>query len=192
MGHSKFKICSTALIKVGANPITDFEGETTESVVALELWETTVENWLSLYDWRFAMVMEQLSLDATEPLSGWSYSYQAPGTALKIRRVHCNGENISYQRYRDKIYCDYSGDQDVFVDYTYAVEAEDFPPFFRTLIEHELAALFAFTLGAQAKLSDTWKAERDRQFKLAKTADAQSQTTQKINTRHSSSLIARR
>jgi hypothetical protein len=192
LAHSKFKICSTALIKIGANPITDFEGETTESVVANELWETTIENWLSLYDWRFAMVMEQLSLDETEPLSGWSYSYQVPGEMLKIRRVHCNGSNIIYQRYQNKIYCDYSNDQEIYIDYTWAIETDYWPPFFRTLIEHELASLFAYTLGAQIKLSDAWKIERDRQFKLAKTADAQQQTAGRLNPRHGNTLIGRR
>jgi hypothetical protein len=192
VAHTKFQICSTALLMVGANPITDFEGETTESVTASQFWDTTIENWLSLYDWRFAMIMEQLSVLEAAPLAGWSYAYQVPGPTLKVRRVHSGDLNIPYTRYQDKFYCNYSNDQAVFVDYTYAIDPAYWPPYFRTLIEFELAAKFAFTLGAQLKLSATWGEERDRHFKLAKLQDAQSVTTKKIDTRGASSLIARR
>jgi hypothetical protein len=192
VSHTKFQICSTALLMVGANPISDFDGETTESTTAGQFWDTTVENWLSLYDWRFAMVMEQLSMLEAVPLAGWSHAYQVPAAILKLRRVHSGDQNITFTRYQDKLYCNYSNTQAVYVDYTYLIDTAYWPPYFRSLIEFELAAKFAFTLGAQLKLSATWSSERDRQFKLAKTIDAQSKTAGAINTRHASSLIARR
>ena len=192
MSQSRYQICSTALVMAGANLITDFSGSSTESAVAAQLWETTVEAWLSMYDWRFAMVQEQLSLLADAPLSGWSYAYQIPGAVLKIRRVTCADVPIDYTRYNDKLFCDYSSGTPLYIDYTYNVDETAWPPYFRAVIEAELAGKFAFSVAAQTKLSEAYKAERERLFKLAKTIDAQSQPAKKLNLRHANSLIGRR
>ena len=44
MSDSKFDICSKALVLVGANTITSFTESTTESKVASQLYESTLEN----------------------------------------------------------------------------------------------------------------------------------------------------
>ncbi len=47
MSDSKFDICSKALVLVGANTITSFSESTTESKVANQLYESTLENLLT-------------------------------------------------------------------------------------------------------------------------------------------------
>ena len=44
MADSKFDICSKALVLVGANTISSFTENTTESKVANQLYESTLEN----------------------------------------------------------------------------------------------------------------------------------------------------
>ena len=54
MSESKFTISSKALVLVGANTITSFTENTTESVIANQLYESTLENLLTRCRWRFA------------------------------------------------------------------------------------------------------------------------------------------
>ena len=54
MANSKFDICNKALVLVGANTITSFNESTTESKVANNLYESTLENLLTRCRWRFA------------------------------------------------------------------------------------------------------------------------------------------
>ena len=44
MADSKFDICNKAMVLVGANTITSFTENTTESKVAGQLYEATLEN----------------------------------------------------------------------------------------------------------------------------------------------------
>ena len=61
MADSKFDICNQALVLVGANTITSFTESTTESKVASQLYESTLENLLTRCRWRFSTKQEQLS-----------------------------------------------------------------------------------------------------------------------------------
>ena len=61
MADSKFDICNKAMVLVGANTITSFNQSTTESKVANNLYESTLENLLTRCRWRFASKQKQLS-----------------------------------------------------------------------------------------------------------------------------------
>ena len=67
MANSKFDICNKALVLVGANTITSFNQATTESKVANNLYESTLENLLTRCRWRFASKQKQLSKNTTNP-----------------------------------------------------------------------------------------------------------------------------
>ena len=61
MADSKFDICNQALVLVGANTITSFTENTTESKVANQLYESTLEKSFTRSRWRFAAKQAQLS-----------------------------------------------------------------------------------------------------------------------------------
>ena len=50
--NSAIDICSRALILIGADPITSFEDDTTEALVASNMYEDIARSQLSLMRWR--------------------------------------------------------------------------------------------------------------------------------------------
>jgi hypothetical protein len=180
MPSTKFEICSTALMSIGANAITDFAGGSTESAVAKQFYDTTVENWLSLYDWRFATTSVQLSRVNTTPLSPWTSVYQQPADMLKLLSVKVTDLPIPFTRYLDKIHCNAVEANVVIADYMHSVACEYWPPYFRTLIEHALAQRFAIVLAGKVDFKNTVSQDLELQFKLARNADARQQTTRRL------------
>lgn len=180
MPSTKFEICSTALMSIGANAITDFGGGSTESQVAAQFYDTTVENWMSLYDWRFATTSVQLSRVNTTPLSPWTSVYQQPSDIIKLLSVKVTDLPIPFTRYLDKIHCNAVEANVVIADYMYAVTCEHWPPYFRALIEHALAQRFSIALAAKVDFKNMIDVDIERQFRLAKNADARQQTTRRL------------
>ena len=94
MSDSKFDICSKALVLVGANTITSFSENTTESKVANQLYESTLENMLTRSRWRFSAKQAQLSRNASAPTARWSAKYAVPSGTLLIHTVTVNDNVI--------------------------------------------------------------------------------------------------
>ena len=78
LSETRFDICNKALVLVGANIITSFEEATTESIVAGQLYESTLEAMLTRVRWRFAAKQQQLSYQAVSPLARFKSAYAIP------------------------------------------------------------------------------------------------------------------
>lgn len=192
MPLTKFDLCSNALMLIGASAITDFAGGSAESSAAARLFQTTADNWLTLYDWQFATTTAQLSRLVDQPLNMWDAIYQAPADALKIQNVKVNDEPISYDRFADKIHCNASASDIVHCDYTRTREVSDWPPYFVELIEAALAKKFSTVLAAKLDFKNSFDIDIDRQFRLAKNADARQQTAKRLRMNGPGSIIAAR
>ncbi len=192
MPLTKFDLCSNALLLVGADTITDFNGGSSESAAAAQLFQTTTDNWLTLYDWQFATTTAQLSRLVDQPLNMWDAVYQTPADALKIQNVKVNDEPISYDRFADKIHCNAAASDLVYCDYTRTREVADWPPYFVELMEYALAKKFATALAAKLDFKNSIDVDLDRQFRLAKNADARQQTAKRLRMSGPGSIIAAR
>lgn len=192
MPVTKFDVCSNALVLIGAEEITDFAGGSTESLAANRFFQSTVDNFLTLYDWQFATTTAQISRLVDAPLNQWDAAYQQPSGAIKIQNVKVNDKPIEYDRYKDKIHCNAAASDTVFCDYTFSALVEDWPPYFTELIEYALARKFSTALAAKLDFKNSFEIDLDRQFRLAKNADARQQTTKRLNMKGPGSIIAMR
>lgn len=188
-GPTKFDIASHALMLIGANPVTDFASGSDESQAAGAFFQTTANNWLSLYDWQFATTTVQLNRMSEAPRSAWSAAYQQPADQIKIQNVKVNGINIPFDRFKDKIHCNAGETEDVFCDYTRQIEPEYWPPYFTELMENALAKKFSTVLAAKIDLKASFSGDLETQFRLAKNADARQQTTKRVNMRGRGSIV---
>lgn len=180
MPLSQFDICSNALLRIGADTITDFSGASAESFAAGKFYQPTADNWLSLYDWNFAKQTALLVRDVTAPLQSWDASYAQPTGAIKIRSVKVNDVSIEFDRAREKILCNAKSTDSVYCEYTNSVDCAYWPPYFVELMELALALKFSFTLAGKIDLKNVIEADLQLQFRLAKNADARQQTTRRI------------
>ena len=182
MSDSKFDICSKALVLVGANTITSFTENTTESTVANQLYESTLENMLSRCRWRFATKQSQLSRDASAPTARWAAKYAVPTGALIIHTVTVEDSVIEYDRYEDYPLCDASSGDTVVADYTFQPSEANFPPYFKQALVFELASLFAGAIARNDNLSNLYQQRAVTQLAYAKSQDSQAQTTRRVDT----------
>lgn len=189
---TKFDLCSNALMLIGAEVITDFSGSSAESAAAAQFYQTTADNWLTLYDWQFATTQVQLSRLTDAPLNAWDAAYQSPAGAMKIQNVKVNDLPISYDRFMDKIHCNAASTDEVFCDYTYSIDIASWPAYFVELIEYALAKKFSTALAAKIDFKTTFGTDMDTQFRLAKNADARQQTTKRINMKGRGSIFEAR
>ena len=181
MSDSKFDICSKAMVLVGANTITSFTENTTESKVAGQLYEATLENILTRSRWRFASKQAQLSRDSAEPTARWSAKYAVPSGALMIHTLTVGDSVITFDRYEDYLYCDASSSDVVVADYTYQPSEANFPAYFKQALVFELASLFAGAIARNDSLSNMYQQRAMQQLAIAKAQDSQAQTTKRID-----------
>ncbi len=181
MTDSKFDICNQALVLVGANTITSFEENTTESKVANQLYETSLENLLSRCRWRFATKQQQLSRLTGTPTARWSAKYSLPSDALILHTVTIGDNVIEYDRYSTEVFCDATSADIVVADYTFQPSEADFPPYFKQALVFELASLFAGAIARNDQLSTLYQNRAMTQTAYAKSQDSQAQTTRRMN-----------
>ena len=194
MADSKFDICNKAMVLVGANTISSFTQNTTESKVASQLYEATLENLITRCRWRFASKQSQLSKNTTNPDARYESSYALPNDALVIHTVTVADDVIKYDRYGQNLFTDTTSSDIVIADYTFQPSESDFPPYFKQTLVFELASLFAGAIARNDQLSELYHKRGIAQLAIAKGLDAQAQTTRRMeverfrNTRNHTAL----
>ncbi len=181
LSETRFDICNKALVLVGANIITSFDEATTESTVAGQLYESTLEAMLTRIRWRFATKQLQLSYQATAPLGRFKSAYQLPADALLIHTVTVNDNVIAFDRYGDKIFADTGSNDTLICDYTFQTSEAEFPSYFKQCMVFELASLFAGAIARNDNLSTLYQQRAIAQIAIAKSTDSQAQTTKRMD-----------
>ena len=181
MADSKFDICNKAMVLVGANTISSFTQNTTESKVASQLYEATLENLITRCRWRFASKQSQLSKNTTNPDARYESSYALPNDALVIHTVTVADDVIKYDRYGQNLFTDTTSSDIVIADYTFQPSESDFPPYFKQTLVFELASLFAGAIARNDQLSELYHKRAIAQLAIAKGIDAQAQTTRRVD-----------
>lgn len=180
MALSKFDICNQALVLVGANTITSFSQNTTESIVANQLYETTLEDLLTKCRWRFASKQIQLSKNTTNPDARYESSYALPSDAIIIHTVTVSDQVIIYDRYGQNIFTNTTSSDTVIADYTFQPSESIFPPYFTKVLVFELASLFAGAIVRNDQLSNLYAQRSVAQLQQAKAIDSQAQTNRRV------------
>ena len=178
---SKFDICNQALVLVGANTITSFSENTTESKVASQLYETTLNTLLTRCRWRFATKQVQLSYDSTAPLGRWNSKHTLPADALVIHTISVSDNIIQYDRYNTYIYSDADATDTVIADYTSSVTESELPEYFIQSLVFELASLFAGAIARNDNLSELYNKRAITSLAIARNVDSQAQTTRRVD-----------
>ena len=181
MANSKFDICNKALVLVGANTITSFNQATTESKVANNLYESTLENLLTRCRWRFASKQKQLSKNTTNPDARYKSSYAMPNDALVIHTITVSDDVIKYDIYGGNIFTNTTSSDTLISDYTFQPSESDFPPFFTQTLVFELASLFAGAIARNDQLSELYHKRAVAQLAVSRALDSQQQTTRNLD-----------
>lgn len=194
MAATKYEVASTALVLIGAEPVSSFgnaEDSTAEQIICYHVYQSTLDQWLSLYPWRFATKTVQLSRVVDAPnVTEYSAAYTEPTGQKAIWNVtDAHGNPQEYDRMDGQIRINWPADQNLYCEHTYEPAVSTWPGYFTALIETALANRFAFGLAGKIDLKKDVAGDVETFFRLAKNADARQQTAKKLPLRGRGTLI---
>ena len=188
MAASKFDIASRALVRIGAKPITSFDDGTAEAIAAGREYEAAASGALTMHRWRFASDQQVLVALEETPHDVWAYALQLPSDLLVLHTVRAGGVMVPYDRYGDKIFCDYK--EDVVASYTFRVPEYRWPPYFVDAFTVAFAATMAMAVASNVEMARELREEAEKRlWPRARFLDSEQQTTRRL---FRSRLLARR
>jgi hypothetical protein len=179
--NSAIDICSRALILIGAEPITSFEDDTSEALIAGNMYEDIARTNLTSTRWRFATNQAILNRLTDAPTGRFDSAYQLP-EYLFLHAVTVRDFQIEYNVYGNKVFCDADPADVLIADYTYRASEVDWPSYFSVCVEYAMAVVFATALIRDTSLSNLMSTQYDFLMAKARSTDSQQQTTRKIVT----------
>lgn len=166
MPSSKLDMISAALVLIGDKPLSSLDADRVAATVAAQLYDSTLENALTGYRWRFATGKASLAQLTDTPLNDYSYAYQLPSDLLYVQRVFPTSD---YELFEDNLYSNLSSVQ---IDYTYRPPESELPAYFVKAMEYELAAQFAISVTDSMTYFERYRAEADLAWKQARFKDS--------------------
>jgi len=175
---SKIEIINNALLLVGAETLQTLTDSSREARVAASVYDTTKEDIISRHPWNFSLGQVQLAQVAATPLFGFDHAYQLPVDPKAIRVIKKNTPRNDYRLLEDKLYTD---DNQVEILYQFDPGEQNYPSYFRRLLEYELAKMFAFALMQDETQGQVFEGLMTRQMRAARTIDSQSSPSREMD-----------
>lgn len=180
--NSPIDICARALILIGADPITSFDEDTTEALVASNMYEDVARASLVNSRWRFATNQAVLNLLSAAPTGRYDRAYQLPTDLLMLHAVTVQDLPIEYQIYGDKIFADGDAADVLVADYTFRALEQNWPSYFTIAVEYALAVVFATSIARDPTLGSLMREQGRESMAKARSLDSQQQTARKLTT----------
>lgn len=185
MASTKYDIASSALVLIGAEPVSSFgntDSSTTEQKACYHLYQSCLDFWLSVHSWHFAEKTLELNREVAAPASPrWTAKYAKPSGMKKLIAVlDAAGNPIEYVIEGEYILTNTAEGNSIYALYTYEPSVGLWPGYFVQLMEYGLASKLTFALSGKIDLKKDLSNDVQYQFRLAKSEDAKQQTAQRI------------
>ena len=180
MATTKFTIASQALLKVGGNPITTFDGTDRQSVVVSNMYTDTKKSLLYYTFWNFAtQKVELAALVETIEDATYNYVYQLPGDYVRIKGIFDNAGNGStdFSIEKNRVYANMSP---LNLEYIQEKDESEFPPYFTEVLIAKVAYEICEGVSGVGALQDRLLRDYERKLQVAKTVDGQENPPQAI------------
>lgn len=172
MALSDIALCSRALIRLGAAPITSFHDGTAESEIAGALFGSARDALLSAYGWSFAIGQAQLDRLETPPVADYQNAFQLPSDYLRALSAGAGGRGrgLNYRITRNVLHCDADS---VTLTYIFRPHEAEFPPYFDAILIARLSAEFCIPITENTSRAEVMYRMADTEFQRARQIDAQ-------------------
>lgn len=179
MALNDIGLCSRALVRLGANPITSFNDGTAESEVAGTLYSSIRDSLLSAYPWTFATGQLALSEVVSAPVADYQRSFQLPTDYLRAISAGSGGRGrgTNYRVMRGTLHTNSS---EVTLTYIFRPEEEEFPPFFDAALITRLSAEFCLPVTESTSRAEALYRIADQEFSRARQIDAQQDSPNRL------------
>lgn len=179
MALSDIGLCSRALARIGAHPITSFADGTAEAEISGLLYGPARDALLSAYGWSFATGQIALTQLSTPPVADYRYAYQLPTDFLRALSAGGSGRGrgLDFRISRGALHTDA---ESVILTYIFRPEEEEFPPYFDVALIARLSAEFCIPVTEGTSRAEALFNLADQEFARARQIDAQQDTPNKI------------
>jgi hypothetical protein len=172
MALTALEICSRALIKIGAAPITDFTDGSAEADIAGLLYLPVRNALISSYPWSFALKQAVLAPSLTPPTADFSKAFTLPGDCLRVWSAGQAGRGQG-MRYRVMGKALHTDADSVTLTYIGSVLEADMPPFADMALITKLAAEFCIPLTENTQRAEALTRMAEQEIAKARSIDAQ-------------------
>lgn len=179
MALNDVALCSRALIRIGAAPITSFSEGTAESEIAGAMFAPVRDALLSAYAWSFATGQIALTELETPPIADYQNAFQLPNDFLRALSagIGARGRGLNYRIARGQLH---TNSQSVVLTYVFRPAEEEFPPYFDQALIARLAAEFTIPITESTSRAETMFRLGEREYERARQIDAQQDTPNRI------------
>jgi len=189
-GDTDIRICSDALLMLGAKAISSFNEGTSASNTCDRLYPGIKYSTLQSYPWSFSFKKVQLAQTINTPVNQYKYEYQLPSDRLGAIRRAYNSTAIGSGTFTDWVI---QGDKlltnetTIVIDYQYAPTESEMPAYFVQLLKYMMTWHLADPITDQVSKTQYWQqvavgapSENNRggYFRTAMVVDGQGNTTQ--------------
>ncbi len=179
MALNSIELCSSALVKLGADGISSFEDGTAEARVAARLYSLARDAMLCAHPWTFATKQVELARLAAEPVTDFAHAYQLPNDFLKALSAggHGRGRGFTYQIVSRQLH---TNAEQLVLTYLFRPSEGDFPADFAAALVTRLAAEFCLPLTEDSTRADRLTRLAEEELRLARLVDSQQDTPPKV------------
>lgn len=175
MVKSAIDLCSQALVRLGAEPISSFEEGTAEADTADALYPGVRDECLSAHPWSFATGQAELERLTAVPVADYAHAYQLPNDLLRVVSAgeDGRGRGIAYRIHEGRLHSDA---ERVTLTYIFRADETAWPAFFGNVVVQKLAAAFAVPLTDSTSAAEASARAAEIALRQAKGLDAQQAT----------------
>ncbi|MGH1398524.1 MAG: hypothetical protein ACRBCT_04845 [Alphaproteobacteria bacterium] len=179
MALNDVALCSRALIRIGASPITSFTDGSAQSEIAGALYEPVRDALLSAYRWSFATGQVALTKLETPPVADYANAFALPNDFLVAISAGsgARGRGLNYRISRGALHCNADS---VVLTYIFRPDESEFPPYFDQALIAKLSAEFTIPVTESTSRAETHYDLAEKEFKSARQTDAQQDTPNRI------------
>ena len=172
-------LCSRALVRLGAAPITSFDDGTAESEIASILYAPARDALLSAYPWTFATGQVILNKLQDSPAADYANAFQLPSDYLRAVSAGNGGKGrgLHYRIIRGVLH---TNADEVVLTYIFRPEEEEFPPFFDNALIARLAAEFCIPVTEITSRAEALSRLAEKDFATARQIDAQQDSPNRL------------
>jgi hypothetical protein len=179
MALSDIALCSRALIRLGAAPISSFNDGTAESEIAGALYAPVRDALLSAYGWSFASGQMALTRLSDPPAADYQYAYALPDDFLRALSAGSGGRGrgLEYRVARNQLH---TNSEDVLLSYIFRPDESGFPPYFDSTLIGRLSAEFCIPITENTSRAEMMYNLANSEFARARQIDSQQDTPGRI------------
>lgn len=182
VANTPIKVCSRASLLIGGDAIQSFEDGTAEATVSSAMYEDMARSALTNSRWRFATDQAVLNRLTEAPTGRWDAAYQLPADYIMLSAITVNEQNIKYDLYGTKAFCNATATDTVIADFVFRADESTWPPYFLTAVQYMMAGVLAVSVARDSQLASLMEQKANFQMVQARRLHSQQQTTRKLNT----------